>query len=70
MGRCRVVRAWADVESSRLKPILGRLGSGRCRVVRARANVELSELRMSSDPGPADVEPSWSASILVQVESN
>jgi len=49
LGRCQVVRAWADVESYGR---LGRLGPGRCRVVRDRVDVESSELRMSSGPGP------------------
>jgi len=79
LGRCRVVRARDDVESSRLESMLSRPGSGRFWVVWARADVDLFETEpMSSGLGSGcrvvrarvDVEPSWSASIRLQVESD
>jgi len=42
-GRCRVVRARVDVESSRLGSMSSLPGLGRCWVVQARVDVESSE---------------------------
>jgi len=53
LGRCRVVQAQADVESSRPGSISSRPGPGRCRVVRGWADVESFEVEpMSSCTGP------------------
>jgi len=53
LGRCQVVQARVDVESSGLGSILGRRGPGRCRFVRDRADVEWSGHRsMLNRVGP------------------